>query len=51
MDDAVITVDDDVDAGSRFSSEGGGPDAATTDKEIEEHRLTHLPFRNYMAFT
>ena len=44
-DDSEITVDGDVDAGSRSPVKV----AATqpTDKEIQEHRLTHLPFRNW----
>ena len=46
MDDAEITVDDDVDAGSRSPVKVAAP-TQPTDKEIEEHRLTHLPFRNW----
>ena len=45
MDDAEITVDDDVDAGSRSPVKVAGP-TQPTDKEIEEHELTRLPFRN-----
>ena len=46
MDDAEIIVDDDVDAGSRSPVKVAAP-TQPTDKEIEEHRLTRLPFRNW----
>ena len=46
MDDAQITVDDDVDAGSRSPVKVAAP-TQPTDKEIEEHELTHLPFRKW----
>ena len=46
MDDAEITVDDDVDAGSRSPVKVAAP-TQPTDKEIQEHELTHLPFRNW----
>ena len=39
------TVDDDADAGSRSPVKVEAPQP--TDKEIEEHELTHLPFRNW----
>ena len=46
MDDAEITVNDNVDAGSRSPVKVAAP-TQPTDKEFEEHKLTHLPFRNW----
>ena len=46
MDDAEITVDDDVEAGSRSPVKVAAP-TQPTDKEIQEHELTHLPFRSW----
>ena len=54
MEDAEVTADDDdnddddddVEAGSRSAVKVAAP-KQPTDKELEEHELTYLPFRSW----